>query len=344
MTAPIVPPARQTTDDRLAQIISDAEITRVHGHANFGAMTPREVVNDGVRKYMVGYQGGQTQLCILLEHGLITKPRPGRYDANLTKKGKAYARALLAAPKPSFQDRVASWMLTCFGPEIAADRLERGDRFLEEALELLQSGAYPRDRILALVDYVYGRPAGEPRQEVGGVMVTLAAYCLAHDLDMHDAAESELTRILQPEIVEKIRAKQAAKPTGSALPVAAPVLAPGSGHTHTAMMDALFGELMRQWPEAFDEDEGNSTIAIPAAGGFVKLDVSSLAEVVLPMVAASPSPVDPSPATDCPGTDLSIERIKGWLARNPHGGTEALHPDDLRALLNIALRKTGATE
>lgn len=120
----------------------------------------------------------------------------------------------------TFQSRVQPWMLECFGAEIAADRLERGDRFLEEALELLQSGDYPRDRIAALVDYVYGRPAGDPPQEVGGVMVTLAAYCLAHDLDMHEAAEAELARILQPEIVARIRAKQATKPTGSALPVA----------------------------------------------------------------------------------------------------------------------------
>lgn len=81
---------------KLAEIISDADIVRVHGSANFGpTMTPREVVNDGVRKYAVGYSSGHTQLCILLEHGLITKPRPGRYEASLTKKGKRYARALM---------------------------------------------------------------------------------------------------------------------------------------------------------------------------------------------------------------------------------------------------------
>jgi hypothetical protein len=120
----------------------------------------------------------------------------------------------------TFQARVAPWMQECFGPQISADRLERGDRLLEEALELLQSGSYPRERIAALTDYVYGRTAGEPRQEAGGVMVTLAAYCLAHALDMHEAGEAELARISAPETVAKIRAKQAAKPTGSALPVA----------------------------------------------------------------------------------------------------------------------------
>ena len=47
-------------------------------------------------------------------------------------------------------------------------------------------------------------------------MVTLAAYCLAHGLNMHTAGETELERVWTK--VEKIRAKHAAKPKGSALP------------------------------------------------------------------------------------------------------------------------------
>jgi NTP pyrophosphatase (non-canonical NTP hydrolase) len=119
----------------------------------------------------------------------------------------------------AFQDRVQPWMMACFGPEISADKLERNDRFIEEALELVQASDYPKARALALVDYVYGRDQGEINQEVGGVMVTLAAHCLAHGVDMHEAAETELARIWTK--VETIRAKQAAKPTGSALPIAA---------------------------------------------------------------------------------------------------------------------------
>ncbi len=88
-------PSNANTSGLIAEIISDDEILRVHGHANFGSdMTPRDVVNEGVLKYAFGYCSGHTQLCILMEHGLITKPRPGRYDASLTKKGKRYARAL----------------------------------------------------------------------------------------------------------------------------------------------------------------------------------------------------------------------------------------------------------
>ena len=120
----------------------------------------------------------------------------------------------------SFQDRVDPWMQACFGAEISADKLERGDRLLEEVLELLQSGDYPSERIAALTKYVWSREIGEPAQEVGGVMVTLAAYCLAHGLNMHTAGETELTRIWTK--VDKIRAKQAAKPKGSVLPQAWP--------------------------------------------------------------------------------------------------------------------------
>ncbi|WP_244097751.1 hypothetical protein [Burkholderia anthina] len=120
----------------------------------------------------------------------------------------------------SFQSRVQPWMLACFGAEIAADRIERNHRFLEEALELVQAIGCTASEAHQLVDYTFGRPNGEPAQEVGGVMVTLAALCLANDLDMHAAGETELARVWTK--VEQIRAKQAAKPKHSPLPEAAP--------------------------------------------------------------------------------------------------------------------------
>ena len=120
----------------------------------------------------------------------------------------------------SFQDRVGKWAQTCFGPEIAGDREERNHRFLEESLELVQSLGCTQAEAHQLVDYVYNRSSGEPAQEVGGVMVTLGALCLANDLDMMANGETELARVWTK--VEQIRAKQAAKPKYSPLPIAPP--------------------------------------------------------------------------------------------------------------------------
>ena len=116
----------------------------------------------------------------------------------------------------NLQCRVQPWMLACFGEEIASDRIERNHRFIEEALELVQANGCTVDEAHQLVDYVFNRPVGDPHQEVGGVMITLAALCLASGLDMEKAGEDELARIWTK--VETIRAKQAAKPKHGPLP------------------------------------------------------------------------------------------------------------------------------
>ncbi len=117
-----------------------------------------------------------------------------------------------------FQRRVQDWMMECFSMEVCRDHIERNHRFLEEALELVQACGCTASEAHQLVDYVWGRPVGEPTQEVGGVMVTLAALCLANDYDMHEAGETELERVWTK--IEQIRAKQAAKPKHSPLPIA----------------------------------------------------------------------------------------------------------------------------
>jgi hypothetical protein len=77
-----------------SEIISDEEIIRVHANANFGDTPPREAVNEGVRKYAVGFACGSTMRAILIEHGLIGKPVGSLNTANLTRKGKEYARSI----------------------------------------------------------------------------------------------------------------------------------------------------------------------------------------------------------------------------------------------------------
>lgn len=123
-----------------------------------------------------------------------------------------------------FQGRVRAWVHECFGTDVAYDRRERAHRFVEEALELGQAMGVTVADVAALCDYVYARPAGQVPQEVGGVMVTLAALCAASMISMDAAAESELARISTPEMLERIRAKRATKPSAGPLPGQYPVL------------------------------------------------------------------------------------------------------------------------
>ncbi len=115
-----------------------------------------------------------------------------------------------------FQEIVNNWVVSCFGEKIATDKVERNHRFVEEALELAQACGASRADCHELVEYVFRREVGERDQEVGGVMVTLAALCNAQDLDMTLAGYREISRCFTA--VKKIRAKQKRKPKLGPLP------------------------------------------------------------------------------------------------------------------------------
>ena len=116
-----------------------------------------------------------------------------------------------------YQLNVSKWLLQCFGEEIANDQTERSFRFTEESLELVQSLGISKEQVLQLVDYVFERPLGETHQEVGGVMVTLAALCFASNINLETAANDEYERILTK--IEKIRAKHFSKPKDVLSPI-----------------------------------------------------------------------------------------------------------------------------
>lgn len=110
----------------------------------------------------------------------------------------------------NYQQRVTAWAVRCFGPGIVWDRRQRNVRFLEEALELVQAAGLDRAGALGVVEYVYGRPAGDVGQEVGGVLTTLATLCAAHGIDMAAEGERELVAVWQR--IDQIRLKQTQKP------------------------------------------------------------------------------------------------------------------------------------
>lgn len=109
-----------------------------------------------------------------------------------------------------FQHKVVEWAVKCFGVEPVIDKVERADRFIEEALETYQACGQSKERAQRVMDYVYGRPVGDVRQELGGVMVTLATLANANGIILEDAAQLELERCVKN--LDKIRAKHDRKP------------------------------------------------------------------------------------------------------------------------------------
>lgn len=240
-------------------------------------------------------------------------------DAN--NRFEQAARDARAAQRGGYQDRVSTWLLACFGMEIAADRTERSHRFIEEALELVQACGTTPSEAHQLVDYVFNRPIGDRYQEVGGVMNTLAALCLAHSIDMLGAGETELTRCWVN--LEKIRAKQAAKPEHSPLPehatVSAPELGPHRQFGDRALLDRLRA-VLSDWEDlpAHTHQTAVSTRLSEAAFGMQQLQMTGdhFWPVTIPSPAVAPA-IKPLEWFECwRGFN---EDIPSWQGKNPLG-------------------------
>ena len=112
------------------------------------------------------------------------------------------------------QQRVVKWMRKVFGEnyEASISRNERVFRFLEEALELTQATeTLTKEDVLRVVEWVYSRPKGETPQEVAGTLVTLLALSATFEVDAEEVLRLELDRVETPEVIAKIRSRQADK-------------------------------------------------------------------------------------------------------------------------------------
>jgi len=114
------------------------------------------------------------------------------------------------------EDKLGIWAIQCFGSVTALSREERNHRFLEEALELVQSLGCTVSEAHQLVDYVFNRPKGEPGQELGGTLITLGVLCYVNYLNSEIEFMKEFKRIYKK--MDKIREKQLQKPKHSPLP------------------------------------------------------------------------------------------------------------------------------
>ena len=107
--------------------------------------------------------------------------------------------------------RVGGWVVSTFSEAALADRKERAARMVEEAIELAQAEGLWLDETSTIMTRVYSRPTGETKQELGGLMVTTLALCAGLKIDLIAVTIDEIERIEKPEVIAKIRAKQAEK-------------------------------------------------------------------------------------------------------------------------------------
>jgi hypothetical protein len=94
---------------------------------------------------------------------------------------------------------VTDWARSTFGDDAMCVR-ERVLRFIEEATELVQSEGLSEDDVQRVVAHVFSKPPGNPAQEVGGVGVTLLAYCgtVGTSADTEEQREWERVRGIDP--------------------------------------------------------------------------------------------------------------------------------------------------
>lgn len=100
------------------------------------------------------------------------------------------------ADRNALQRQILQWACQTFGTETAANTGERISRFAEESLELMQSAGMNKTAVLKLVDYVYSRPAGEIKQEIGQVGVSLLGYAEHLGISADAEEQAEFNRIL----------------------------------------------------------------------------------------------------------------------------------------------------
>lgn len=98
------------------------------------------------------------------------------------------------AAREKRQLSVFQWAQQVFGGADTSPRI-RMRRLLEEVVELAQAQGLNREDCVAEVDAVFERPVGEVEQEIGGVAVTLMAYCASKGLSLPRIEHREIARI-----------------------------------------------------------------------------------------------------------------------------------------------------
>lgn len=149
-------------------------------------------------------------------------PKEFLFAGDVAEIDDAYDRMVAAcreaASQPlTFQSRVSIAHRALFHDD-PTDIAERRARFFEEATETAQALGMTGDEARQLIDYTFGRPAGEPVKEIGAAALTLASLCVVAGYDMMACAEADLEKLQRPETIARIRAKRATRHGRGPLP------------------------------------------------------------------------------------------------------------------------------
>jgi len=137
-----------------------------------------------------------------------------RSDKERLKKLVGYATGSLYSLDAA-ADQIDNIFVPILGEDSCDDIPERFTRFLEEALEGVQAAGMSQEAAHFWVDYVYGRPKGEPAQEFAGIFLTYAlclSRCKSQGILTTSAGKfisDELLRVIDNS--DKVAAKQLAK-------------------------------------------------------------------------------------------------------------------------------------
>jgi hypothetical protein len=121
-----------------------------------------------------------------------------------------YWRAVYDATVPgAFEARVRAWIESRIGIEHMHPK-ERAMQLLEEAIELAQAEGIDIDMVAKQVAHIFDGPAGDPSEELAGVVVCAYGWCAARGEHMADLAAREIARIERAPL-DKIRGSLARK-------------------------------------------------------------------------------------------------------------------------------------
>lgn len=119
-----------------------------------------------------------------------------------------------------FTQRAVDWVERALGSAILTNRAERIMRFFEEAAECAQACGLTREKAMAIIDRVFGRPAGDPAQEMAGAYFTLLVLAHNRGVVLDWELMKEFRRVDTPEMIARIREKHQGKvDAGIGLPI-----------------------------------------------------------------------------------------------------------------------------